>query len=155
MRLIDEVTVIIYPAPYADILCPMLNFFSVFLSIISGFLQNIFLFFFKFCQIILIGKNFLKTENFNRKHNFFLVLAVIGLTSLDFLLIFRKEAGREFSRKSPFATWVACIVSSFAGSLICNPLLGKKNQILFFFHCFWAAWLRMDIQPTHKPTPTC
>ena len=41
-----------------------------FLSIISGFLQNIFMFFQKFCQIIFIGKNFPKTENFNRKQIF-------------------------------------------------------------------------------------
>ena len=47
---------------------------KIFLSIFSGFLQNIFLFF----QKKFIAKNFLKTENFNR--NFFLVLAFIGLS---------------------------------------------------------------------------
>ena len=49
-------------------------------SIFSGFWQNIFLIFQKFCQIIFKGKNFLKTENFNKKQKIFLVLASIGLS---------------------------------------------------------------------------
>ena len=40
-------------------------------------------------------------------------------------LFFRKEAGRDFAWNRPIAGWVCCIVSSFAGSLIANPLLGR------------------------------
>lgn len=40
-------------------------------------------------------------------------------------LAVRKETGREFAWDRPIATFICCIVSSFAGSLIANPLLGK------------------------------
>jgi len=41
----------------------------------------------------------------------------------------RKEAGLEFSRNHPFATWLASIVASFAGSVIANPLLGNLKKL--------------------------
>ena len=37
----------------------------------------------------------------------------------------RKEVGSEFTRSRPFATWLATLSASFAGSLVANPLLGK------------------------------
>lgn len=40
-------------------------------------------------------------------------------------LAVRKETDREFAWNRPFAAWACCIISSFAGSLIVNPLLGK------------------------------
>ncbi|CAL4074028.1 unnamed protein product [Meganyctiphanes norvegica] len=42
----------------------------------------------------------------------------------------------EFSRKNPFSTYLSCMLTIFAGGLICNPLLGEpvlgalKNQQL-------------------------
>ena len=41
------------------------------------------------------------------------------------VLSVRKEATREFAWKHPFSTWISCLVASFAGSIICNPLLGN------------------------------
>eukprot|EP00093_Oithona_nana_P003934 03934.XXX_53396_54484_1 [CDS] Oithona nana genome sequencing. len=41
------------------------------------------------------------------------------------VLAVRKEAGRGFAWTNPFSCWLSCIVASFAGSIICNPLLGK------------------------------
>ena len=46
------------------------------------------------------------------------------------ILTVRKEAGKEFAHRNPFSTWLSCIVSSFAGSLLCNPLLGTDNVTL-------------------------
>lgn len=46
------------------------------------------------------------------------------------ILTIRKEAGMEFSRNHPFATWLASIVASFAGSVIANPLLGLYKYIV-------------------------
>lgn len=40
------------------------------------------------------------------------------------VLTVRKEAGKQFAHDHPVATWVSCIISSFAGSLLANPLLG-------------------------------
>jgi len=37
----------------------------------------------------------------------------------------RKEFGVPFTRTHPFAAWLAHLSASFAGSLVCNPLLGK------------------------------
>merc|ERR1719474_2101697 len=37
----------------------------------------------------------------------------------------RKEFGLPFTRTHPFAAWLAHLSASFAGSLVCNPLLGK------------------------------
>ncbi len=42
------------------------------------------------------------------------------------VLTVRKEVGVEFSRRHPFATWLASIVASFAGSVIANPLIGNR-----------------------------
>jgi len=41
------------------------------------------------------------------------------------VLAVRKEAGRSFARDHPVSTWISCVVASFAGSIICGPLLGK------------------------------
>merc|ERR1712179_215332 len=44
--------------------------------------------------------------------------------------------GLAFSRKNPLATYISCMLTCFAGGLICNPLLGEpvlgalKNQQL-------------------------
>ena len=40
------------------------------------------------------------------------------------VLAVRKEAGRTFARDHPVSTWISCVVASFAGSIICGPLLG-------------------------------
>jgi hypothetical protein len=40
-------------------------------------------------------------------------------------LAVRKEVGVDFTRSRPFATWLATLSASFAGSLVANPLLGK------------------------------
>ena len=45
------------------------------------------------------------------------------------VLTVRKEAGKSFGHAHPFATWLSCIVSSFAGSLLANPLLGKVKVV--------------------------
>ena len=47
------------------------------------------------------------------------------------VLAVRKEAGRGFAWTNPFSCWLSCIVASFAGSIICNPLLGNYQQVLF------------------------
>lgn len=47
------------------------------------------------------------------------------------VLAVRKEAGKDFARRSPFSALLACLLSSFAGSLICNPLLGKPILAAF------------------------
>jgi hypothetical protein len=45
------------------------------------------------------------------------------------VLSVRKDVGgRDFALKHPLAVWVACIVASFAGSILANPWLGN------FFH---------------------
>ena len=41
------------------------------------------------------------------------------------VLAVRKEAGRGFAWSHPFSAWLSCVVASFAGSIVCNPLLGK------------------------------
>ncbi|TRY77058.1 hypothetical protein TCAL_10227 [Tigriopus californicus] len=41
------------------------------------------------------------------------------------VLSVRKEAGRAHGQKHPFATWAACMLACFAGSILANPLLGK------------------------------
>ncbi len=46
------------------------------------------------------------------------------------VLTVRKEAGRGFAFKHPTATLVSCLVSSFAGSLLVNPLLGTNIPIV-------------------------
>ncbi len=40
------------------------------------------------------------------------------------VLTVRKEAGKAFAHDHPAAALVSCLVSSFAGSLLANPLLG-------------------------------
>ena len=35
----------------------------------------------------------------------------------------------EFTRSRPFATWLATLSASFAGSLLANPLLGKPVML--------------------------
>lgn len=40
-------------------------------------------------------------------------------------LAVRKETGRDFAWDRPIVTWASCMISSFAGSLLVNPLLGK------------------------------
>jgi len=40
-------------------------------------------------------------------------------------LAVRKETGRDFAWDRPVVTWASCMIASFAGSLIANPLLGK------------------------------
>ena len=50
------------------------------------------------------------------------------------VLSVRKEAGREFAWKHPVSAWISCVIASFAGSIICGPLLGndfKKYKIYF------------------------
>jgi hypothetical protein len=47
------------------------------------------------------------------------------------VLTVRKEAGRDFAFRHPTATLVSCVVSSFAGSLLVNPLVGKKRNNTF------------------------
>ena len=41
--------------------------------------------------------------------------------------ISRKETGRDFAWDRPVVTWASCMIASFAGSLIANPLLGTRN----------------------------
>jgi len=41
------------------------------------------------------------------------------------VLAVRKEAGRNFAWTNPLSAWISCVVASFAGSIICGPLLGK------------------------------
>ena len=48
------------------------------------------------------------------------------------VLSVRKEAGREFAWKHPVSAWISCVIASFAGSIICGPLLGKSD---FFKKC--------------------
>ena len=40
------------------------------------------------------------------------------------VLAVRKEAGRNFAWSHPVSAWISCVVASFAGSIICGPLLG-------------------------------
>ena len=47
------------------------------------------------------------------------------------VLAVRKEAGRNFAWSHPVSAWISCVVASFAGSIICGPLLG-----IFFYHVF-------------------
>ena len=42
----------------------------------------------------------------------------------------RKEVGVDFTRSRPFATWLATLSASFAGSLVANPLLGKPVIVM-------------------------
>lgn len=44
------------------------------------------------------------------------------------VLSVRKESGRSFAWNHPVAAWLSCIVASFAGSIICNPLLGTFHR---------------------------
>ena len=37
---------------------------------------------------------------------------------------------REFAWKQPLTAWISCVVASFAGSIICAPLLGKIHKAL-------------------------
>jgi len=46
-------------------------------------------------------------------------------------LAVRKETGRDFAWDRPVATWSCCMIASFAGSLIANPLLGKPILAAF------------------------
>ena len=41
------------------------------------------------------------------------------------VLAVRKEAGRNFAWSHPVSAWISCVVASFAGSIICGPLLGS------------------------------
>jgi len=41
------------------------------------------------------------------------------------VLAVRKEAGRNFAWSHPVSAWISCVVASFAGSIVCGPLLGK------------------------------
>ena len=41
------------------------------------------------------------------------------------VLAVRKEAGRNFAWSHPVSAWISCVVASFAGSIICGPLLGN------------------------------
>ena len=45
----------------------------------------------------------------------------------SFLILQRKETGRDFAWDKPVGTWACCMIASFAGSLIANPLLGKHS----------------------------
>ncbi len=47
------------------------------------------------------------------------------------VLTVRKEAGKDFAHKHPFSCWLSCLVSSFAGSILCGPLLGKPMFAAF------------------------
>ena len=47
------------------------------------------------------------------------------------VLAVRKEAGRNFAWSHPVSAWISCVVASFAGSIICGPLLG-----IFFYYVF-------------------
>ena len=42
------------------------------------------------------------------------------------VLTVRKEAGKAFAHSNPTSALLSCIVSSFAGSLLANPLMGEK-----------------------------
>ena len=46
------------------------------------------------------------------------------------VLAVRKEAGREFAWRHPVSAWISCVIASFAGSIICGPLLGKSDFFL-------------------------
>ena len=46
-----------------------------------------------------------------------------------------QECGREFAFRHPTAALVSCAVSSFAGSLLCYPLLGENSRADFAFVC--------------------
>jgi len=46
-------------------------------------------------------------------------------------LAVRKETGRDFAWDRPVGTWACCMIASFAGSLIANPLLGKPILAAF------------------------
>lgn len=50
------------------------------------------------------------------------------------ILSVRKETGRDFAWKQPLTAWLSCVFASFAGSIICAPLLGKI-QITFSNSC--------------------
>ena len=43
------------------------------------------------------------------------------------VLAVRKEAGRSFAWNHPIACWLSCVIASFAGSIVVNPLLGIKK----------------------------
>ena len=49
------------------------------------------------------------------------------------VLAVRKEAGRNFAWSHPVSAWISCVVASFAGSIICGPLLGIFF-IMYVFH---------------------
>ena len=51
----------------------------------------------------------------------------------------RKEVGVDFTRSRPFATWLATLSASFAGSLVANPLLGKPVILMMI----WRMLVRM------------
>ena len=52
------------------------------------------------------------------------------------ILSVRREVGREFAWKQPLSAWISCVVASFAGNIICAPLLGEiynKNIRAIFY----------------------
>ena len=54
----------------------------------------------------------------------------------------RKEVGVDFTRSRPFATWLATLSASFAGSLVANPLLGKPVILMMI----WRMMVRMMVR---------
>ncbi len=52
------------------------------------------------------------------------------------VLTVRKECQLKFAREHPAATLLSCIVSSFAGSLLANPLMGKFKALLVYI-LYW------------------
>ena len=43
------------------------------------------------------------------------------------VLSVRKDAGKQFGISNPVAAWASSIITVFAGSLVANPLLGKRR----------------------------
>ena len=50
-------------------------------------------------------------------------------------LAVRADGGLGRSRSHPLATWLAAMSASFAGSLLCYPLLVENSRADFVFVC--------------------
>ena len=70
---------------------------------------------------------YLSTQYLYQNNIFYKVVPINSIYCLYFIY-WRKETDREFAWNRPIAAWGCCMVASFAGSLIANPLLGKYHE---------------------------
>ena len=62
------------------------------------------------------------------------------------VLSVRKDAGKQFGISNPVAAWASSIITVFAGSLVANPLLGKRR---FFVVSRSYLDVEAKIRPRH------